>query len=140
MTDNEEDSLPSQEIATKFVEDILTDAVMQNRVNHIMVKVDEIYREIFKIKGADIFVYTCVFTEDHKIVFKATDRLTKISCYLPSIPISCLWDNTDLSIHMRLIASDIGDEFRKYKKERNEQLEKIPPKTRWDKFVDLFRW
>jgi hypothetical protein len=130
---------PSKEMVDTYTKNIHDEIAIEARVKVISDKLDVVYRDVFKIGEAEL-TYVCFFKRDNTITFKVILPSGNYF-FLPSMPVSCLYDDADLHINVELVRSDLSDEFNKIKKVQKELEEKrLAEETGWTKFWNLFRF
>jgi len=123
----------TQEVAQSYLKRINEDVVVELRVKEIANKIDELVKKVFRVSDEVKFTYTCFFM-DKKLAFKLRDILG-VDVFLPELPESCLWDETDLHINLNLMQSDLEENYSKIKKEREKA---VKPPSLWDKIKSWF--
>src|SRR5688572_15530215 len=108
MTEKTEIPKPTQEIAEAYLKRVNDDVIIEARVKEIANKIDAIFKRIYRIDEAIIFDYTCFFV-NQTLVFRLHGSTGKIQ--FPTLPTSCLWDETDLHINLNLLESDVFDGY-----------------------------
>ncbi len=134
MTEKTEIPIPTQEIAQAYLKRINEDVVIELRVKAIANKIDKLFKKTYRVEDEVPFNYTCYFM-DKKLVYKLLGT-NGVSILLPSLPESCLWDDTDLHINMNLMESDIIDNYTKTKKLKDSLTEEPP--TFWERIKSWF--
>lgn len=129
----------TEEIINGHVQKLRIDKAINDRFNHIVLKIDFIYKEIFKIDASYNFIYYCDFIAGDKICFRITEPVSKKYSITAPFPISCFWDDADLHINLEMMKSDFVEERTKLKKSLEKIAEEIP-ETFWQKLVRWFSW
>jgi len=103
------------------------------RVKTIALRIDAVFKKVYRIDDDVALNYTCFFTEK-KLVFKLTGG--NLAFILPSLPESCLWDDTDLHININMMQSDLEENYNKMKKLKESEVD-VPP-TLWERIKSWF--
>lgn len=133
MTEKTPNQLPTQELAQSYLKRVNEDLVIELRVKEIANKIDAVFKKVYQVDETMVFDYVCYFI-DKTMVFKLNGANGKI--IFPSLPESCLWDNTDLHINMNLLESDVVDARNKARKLKESEV--VEPPTLWEKIRSWF--
>lgn len=133
MTDQYVIPTPTQEIAENYIKKVHNEICIENRIKIIADKIDRIFKEIFHVEKITIN-YICHFKTNNTIIYKM--NAPGVTLFLPEIPASCLWSDTDLHIALEMMKSDLHDEYIKAKKTYHESPE--AKETFWQKICRGF--
>jgi hypothetical protein len=130
----------TEDIMRRYVQKAKEDKAIQIRFSHIVLKIDAMYKDIFKIKDVN-FTYACDFLEDDKVCFSAGIKNTGVVIPFPTLPLSCYWNDADLHINLEMLKSDLIDVYNKAKNAKKEEDTKQQPKNSvWEFVKSLFRF
>ncbi len=135
MTETSETTLPSQEITEKYVNSILIENKIGERLKIIGKRIDQAYKKSFNIDDSVNLFYSCYFKPGNKIIYKVSDG-KGVEAFFPEIDVSCIWNETDLHIAINMMSSDFADEYAKIRNALRD-AEKSKPLTLWQK---IKRW
>ncbi len=133
MTEKTQNVIPTQELAQAYLKRINEDVVIELRVKEIATKIDQLIKKIYRVNDEVAFNYTCYFTEK-TLVYKLIGG--SLSVLLPSLPESCLWNETDLHINLNLMQSDLEESFRNMKKQKETEV--VEPPSLWKRIKSWF--
>lgn len=134
MSNISEIPIPTQEVALSYLKRVNEDFIIETRTKSIANKIDKIIKDVYRISDLISFNYICYFT-NNKLVFKLNGP-SSISILLPSLPESCLWNETDLHIGLSLLQTDLEETYKQSKK-LDEKIEK--PLTLWQRIKNWFK-